>query len=249
MKGVKPTDVFPLPAEDVDRNLPPVADLRQPEFVSLYRFSYLGDLMRVDDPIAMTAVIKRPDLHELIFLNLFKRTYYIVKAAPSASPSPQPSLTPAAVTVNYQVLESGEILAPAIIEGKSSTGYRGVFSIATLNGTKKCPSFSFTMTWTQYTANEFEAPVLASLPTPPPPSDGCTFAEPSISTDARIFTNLILYRSLVLEAPAGFELSSKRLIGWSALPYARVEEDGNVARLGAADKALFDIPAGFAPGQ
>ncbi len=258
IKLIKPTDIYPQPTEGLLGNLPAASDPRQPEFVSLYRFSYLGDWMRVDDPIAMTAVIKRPDLHELIFLNLFKRTYRIVNVPASSNPSmqtnppAQTNPTASEADANYEIRGSGETTGPTVIDGVSAIGYGGTIAIANRHETRECPNGFGTMRWTQFRASVYDAPFPVSLPTLPPLENSCTVAvsPESYSVDPSILSKVVMYRSLVFDAPSpGYVRAVQVMIGQSRLPYARVEESGNIARLGSADKALFDIPAGFTPGQ
>jgi hypothetical protein len=252
IKLIKPTDIYPQPTEGLLGNLPAASDPRQPEFVSLYRFSYLGDWMRVDDPIAMTSVIKRPDLHELIFLNLFTRTYRIVSVPASSNPAIQTSSTASEADANYEIRGSGEGTGPTVIDGVSAIGFGGTISIANRHETRDCPNGFGTMRWTQFRASAYDAPFPVSLPTLPPLENSCTVAvsPDSYSVEPSILRKVVLYRSLVFDAPSpGYVRAVQAMIGQSTLPYARVEEYGNIARLGAADKALFEIPAGFTPGK
>jgi hypothetical protein len=251
-KEIKPTDIYPQPTEGLLGNLPAASDPRQPEFVSLYRFSYLGDWMRVDDPIAMTAVIKRPDLHELIFLNLFKRTYRIVNVPASADSSIQMSSTASEADANYEIRGSGGTTGPTVIDGVAAIGYGGTIAIANRHESRDCPNGFGTMRWTQFRASAYDAPFPVSLPTLPPLGHSCTVAvsPDSYTVDPSILNKVVLYRSLVFDAPSpGYVRAVQVMIGQSTLPYARVEEYGNIARLGSADTALFEIPAGFTLGQ
>ncbi|HME82675.1 MAG TPA: hypothetical protein VKF82_11475 [Candidatus Eremiobacteraceae bacterium] len=244
MVQVKPTDVYPMPAYDVEGNLSPGA-INEPVFTSLYRFSYLGDWTRVDDPIAMTAAIHRADLHEIIFLNLTRRTYSIVKAAPATSPSPTVSAT--AQAPNYKLQESHQELDPLVLDERQTMGHRVEFTYTTLAPTRSCPQGSVTFILTQYSALDIDTPVGMWWPSTFDPSDSCTTLI-STETDAQsIFSKLPLYRSILVEAPdESFVRAWKRMIGFSVLPLSVVQEFGNVKLLDAADRGLFEIPAGFA---
>ncbi len=240
----KPTDIYPMPAYDVEGNLPPAAAPQDPAFTSLYRFSYLGDWTRVDDPIAMTAAIHRADLHEIIFLNLAKRTYSVVKGAPATSRSPTVSSTPA--VPNYQLQESHQELDPLVLDERQTIGNRVTFTYTTITSTRACPQGSVTFILTQYSASDIDMPAGMWWPTTSDPSDTCTTLNSTESDAQEIFSKLPLYRSILVEAPSeSFVRSSTRLFGFSVLPVSVVQEFGNVKLLDAADRSLFEIPAGF----
>jgi hypothetical protein len=236
---VKPTGVFPHPPLAAEGNMGP------PDyagFTSFYRFSYLGELSRIDDPIAQTAIIVRPDLGKTILLNLSKNTYAIVQMTPAPSPLPSvatPAATPTATSTpsmyNYRIESSVEALPDMVIDGVGVTGKRGTATFKTLQATPRCRAIELALTWTSYYANGFDAPIKLALPLGlTPPSTKCTFEHAGF--DAQPSDKLIIYSSVQLDAS---------VLGVSIPPIVTVSEYGNIVQLGPQDRALFDIPPGF----
>ena len=238
MTQVKPTGVFPQPP------IAPEGNMGTPDyagFTSFYRFSYLGELSRIDDPIAQTAVIVRPDLGETILLNLAKSTYAIVQMTPAPSPLPSvaaptatPPATPTPSVYNYRIESSVEALPDMVIDGVGVTGKRGTATFKTLQSTPVCRAVELTLIWTSYYANDFDAPTKAALPPGlTPPSTNCTFEH--IGIDSPRSDKLVVYSSVQLTAS---------VLGMS-IPIVTVSEYGNIVQLGPHDRALFDAPPGF----
>ena len=244
MAQVKPTDVYPYPAQGIHGNLNAPRDAAEPTFTSLYRFSYLGDWARVDDPIAMTAVVTRPDLNELIFLNLSARTFHIVATTPtpgppavgSATPLQEPTSTPS--VYNYQIVHSSEAVAPTIIDGVPVVGQHSLTTFTTLHTSNSCHLLTMAMSLTEYRATDYHAPATMEPHGLGGTAESCTTRIESPENSAN--PGLLVYSSVELRVEA-VVLGLRVRPG----PIASVDEYGNIARLSAQDLSLFGIPAGF----
>ena len=251
IKRVSPTDRYPDVHGNIQGNLGANLMSTTPEFIALYRYSYLGDWIRVDDLIAQTATISRPDLGETIYLNLKTKTYHSDKTppptapmpAPSASASPSPNPSPSASPSYNYLLEINSEQAPGMsIDGLQTTGTTGEGNFSTLQATASCIQVQGSLTWVLYQATDFHtAPRdpftnFANVTTPRMFSRCAVQSKSSLGGVPA--PNLMLYFSLVMTLATG-----PIRIG----PIDAVTERGNVVKLGANDTGLFAIPPDFTP--
>lgn len=237
MTRVRPMAHFPKPIGDLDSNLGTCRDSSAPTFCDFYRFSYLGKWQRIDDPVAMTATIVRPDLSELIYLNVSKKTYRVAplkQPAPPAAPTALPSGRPTAF--NYRIDSRTESLGSLTIGGTPATGSVSVLTLTTIQPTKDCMPMYMALRWTEYVSNEFDWPDVPSL------SPGIETNRDKCSTDSPRSDNspsakLMMYLSIETKAS---------VFGVSVPTIVWVTERGNASRLIDSDKALFSIPPDFA---
>lgn len=224
---------------------------------------YLGALHRVDDPGAQTATIDRPDLHQIIYLDLAKKTYRVVDTSvsgvppqappPTAPQNPQQTMPPEQPgTGKLDVSVSNTVLGPKTIEGVATTGYSMSFKSTMSKSTGSCRDGGFQTSMTEYLSSYPEPGYTAathrsggaaavSHPETFGMAIGC---KPSVS----------YHKSGGGSAPGG-RLSMWTLLGLggnvqsqggtSAPGFRTLIERGNVRALGGQDKGLFDVPAGF----
>ncbi len=255
IKRVAPADTYPDVHGNIQGNLGANMFSTTPEFIALYRYSYLGDWIRVDDLITQTATISRPDLGQTIYLNLKTKTYHTDKtppppmpmpapsgslaAPPSASPSPSPSAPP---SYNY-LIEISSAKAPGMsIDGLQTTGTTGEGDFTTLQASATCIQIQGSMKWVLYQAADFLTVQRDPFTNFTNATTPHMFAHCAVQNKLALTgvppPNLMLYFSLVMTMAAG-----PIKIG----PIIAVTERGNVVKLGAGDTGLFAIPPDFTP--
>jgi len=241
MQRVVPTERYPDVDGNVLGNLGADLMTMQPQFVAIYRYSYLGDWVRVDDLLAQTAAIARPDKGETIFLNLHSKTYHTVAAPAKPGPIPETSPSPSAgppAPDNYRIeVTSGR--APAMaLDGLPATGMSLDGKLTTVHATSGCIDMQGSMHWLLYQAQDVAA--IAHEPmnfSEPLAIFHCTF-DTAHAFVKPASTNLVLYLSVSLSVTAG---------PIQVRPIISVLERGNVVKLTGSDAALFDIPPDFLP--
>ncbi|MBV8171214.1 MAG: hypothetical protein JO219_04700 [Candidatus Eremiobacteraeota bacterium] len=238
MRRVVPAERYPDVDGNVLGNLGADLMTTRPQFVAIYRYSYLGDWVRVDDLLAQTAAISRPDKGETIFLNLHAKTYRTTAAAVKPGPTVAPTASPNAAPDNYRIdVSAGG--APALsLDGLPTTGMTLDGRLTTVHATDSCIEMEGSMHWLLYQAQDI--PTIASEPvnfSEPLAIFHCTF-DTAHATVKPTSTNLVLYLSVSLSVTAG---------PIQVRPIISVIERGNVVKLSQADAALFDIPADFLP--
>jgi len=220
---------------------------------------YLAGWERTDDVGSQTATIHKPSQHQVIFLDLAKKTYRIAETNMQLSAIPSPlerarnpsgeAAQPGGGRLSISV--STEPLGSQLIENVPTTGYRTAFSMVQSQSTGSCVDGTFQVSVVEYVSRYAEPRVVSVRSRPQrapllhPESlalkPGCA---PTIAT----------------HLSGGSEAPSDRLAMWvlvtinGAAPSAQglmrggfstLIERGNVHALGPSDKSLFDIPAGF----
>ncbi len=222
---------------------------------------YLGNLRRSDNPGAQTATIYRPDQHQIINLDLAKKTYNIIDTGMTPPgqmppqgppgqgyPGSQQTMAPGGGRLDVTVSNTG--LGPKTIENVDTTGYSSSFKSALTKSTGSCKDVTFEAKLTEYLSN-YPEPGISHIGAPRP-----SFAvrPETAGVPMGCTPTVVMHKSGGGSAPSG-RLSMWTLVGLggsantSAGPLAggfqSLTERGNVHVLGAGDKKLFDIPAGF----
>lgn len=225
---------------------------------SVLRYSYLGDWSRIDDPVKNTATITRPDLHQVIYLDLANKTYRIADAATVAETDPASQFAkmfgsmggamPKGPGSAVMTLKGSHASLPSRqYEGLALSGMTTTVSTVITKNTGSCPALDSTLTVVTYTAPTLSAPKalqagakgLADSPVGAAPMlGGCHMKQvkvgemPSMGKDLAMY----VYRSIQTEG---------RFNALAGPKISIVSERGNIKSLSDADKSLFDIPAGF----
>lgn len=227
---------------------------------------YMNGWERNDNPGAQTATITRPDRHEIIYLNLAKKTYHVVDTnvqpvtqtpppyQPPQNQGPQPSPQPGTGKLDVNV--SSSILGPKTIESVQTTGYSQDFKLSETQSTGSCHDGNFEMSMVQYVSNY-------DVPRPPhanvkmsynftPPSPTAMAMHPGCSPKTAF------HHSGGAEPPAD-KLGLWSLVtlkgnaqtnqGSAGGAFSTLIERGNVRVLGPSDAGLFDIPADYTKEQ
>lgn len=223
---------------------------------NLQRFSFYKGWVRTDDLAQHTATISKCDRHQLIELNLDKKTYRIADTTPQSASS-QPSEASAAGsppqmaapgTVNLDVSSRSTALGAKTLEGINTTGYRITASMTMSNATGSCRNGQFSTTEEEYVSGIRQPHAFCKLPVRVPmhmteaaSRGGC---RPHLSGHASGPTapsgGLVMY-SLV-------SMGGAQSMGGGT--FAFVTERGNVKSLYPTDvPALFEIPADYTKEQ
>lgn len=226
---------------------------------------YFGGMERVDDVSAQTATISKPLLHQMILLNLAKKTYRLVDTSvpvtttAPVSPergrgpsTPQQTPTPQPGTGKLDITVATTQLGPRVIESVPTTGYKLTFSLAETQSTGSCSDGNFQTEMVQYVST-YVQPQLASAPVAM--SRPLSAMRPEMSAlPAGCAPKTTMHTSVGSQPP------SDRLALWALVTisggapsaqgpmsggFSTLLERGNVRVLGAADKGLFEIPADF----
>jgi hypothetical protein len=231
----------------------------------LFHFAFLGDVWRVDDPIAQTATITTPS--EVIRLDLRRKTY--VRLTGDAARAAIQSRTvfgdalraltsasaPATNTVLLDLEQHFDTLPAKKLDGISAPGVRLAQLVQPISHSKSC---SVAYRFVAYVMKYYD-PRYAEHP---------LYAAEAGSENARLFTSVhvpgcrVSYRKRTIDA--GAEPGSGRLAlyrsyttivqqqpsgasGPSLLVTTALVERANVHDLGAQDASLFEVPPGYAP--
>ena len=242
MRHATPAERYPDVDGNVLGNLGAGSMTTQPQFVALYRYSYYGDWVRVDDLLAQTAAISRPDLGQTIFLNLAMKVYHTVQSPSQPAPMPSPSASPGPSAPpepdNYRFEISASQGPGMALDGMHATELILDGKLTTVRATPGCIQIQGSMHWVLYQDPDiFNPPATPVNLTAPLAIFKCRFDMQKAGLD-QPQTNLVLYMSVTLNM-------STDLI--KVKPIVTVIERGNVAKLGPADAALFNIPKDFLP--
>ncbi len=219
---------------------------------------YLAGWERTDDPGAQTATITKPREHQIIYLNLAKKTYHAVDTNTQTVSEAPPPMDRARNTAGPSQPGSGKLdiavsttsLGARVIDTIATTGYKLTFNLTESQSTGSCSDGTFQTSMIEY-VSAYAQPRMASSRTAPMRTTmrpelmalkpGCT---PTIS----------MHRSGGAHLPADrFALWTLVVIG-VGVPTAQGEmrggfstlvERGNLHALRTADKNLFSIPADF----
>ena len=230
--------------------------------------AYLGRMERTDDLSTQTATIAKPQQHQLIMLNLAKKTYRIIDTnAPEqpetstpvdrgrAQPGPRerPGPPPQPGTGKLDMTVSSTQIGPKVVENIPTTGYRVSFSLAETQSTGSCQDGNFKTAMVSYVSNYVQpqppsAPVAMGRPAMPPMRPELSAMQPGCAP------------TITSHVVGGAQPPPDRLALWSLMTvsagapsaqgpmnggFSTLIERGNVRVLGVADKTLFEIPADF----
>jgi hypothetical protein len=241
------------------------------------RHSFYAGWERVDDLAAQTATIRKCDLHQLIRLDLAKKTYSIddPAAQPTGGPAPAPrphgqvhssTATPEAPgTAKADFTVTSRALGARKLDGIDTNGYDVTSTFAMTQATGSCQNGNFAFDsktyYSRYPTPGVVCPIAAMPPAryPQEPanfvaSGGCrpTFSAHS-SGQAAPAGNLSLYSAIASSLTAG-PTGAPNAAGGPAPAgtpggFTFLIERGNLHSLGAGDAALFGIPPDFTRAQ
>ncbi|MDP9018594.1 MAG: hypothetical protein M3N19_09765, partial [Candidatus Eremiobacteraeota bacterium] len=120
---------------------------------------YLAGWERTDDPGAQTATISKPQLHQIIYLNLAKKTYRVVDTSvPATNETPAPMerarnaggqpAQPGSGKLDITV--SNTQLDPKVIDNMPTTGHKVTFNLTESQSTGSCTDGTFQTTMVEY---------------------------------------------------------------------------------------------------
>jgi hypothetical protein len=221
---------------------------------------YLGALERSDDPGAQTATISKPQQHQIVYLNIAKKTYRVMDtniAAPTVTPPPMErarsggGATPAPGTGKLDITVSSTALGSRTIENVPTSGYKMSFTLSETQSTGSCTDGNFTTSIVEYvsryaeprtSAGRTEAARVSSMrPELMALKPGCT---PTITMHTAGGAKPPAGRIpmwMLVTISAGAPTAQGQMSGG----FSTLIERGNVRTLTAADKKLFDIPADY----
>ena len=234
----------------------------------LMRYAYLNGWERVDDVTGQTAVIRKCDAHQVVHLDLAKKTYtvYDPTAEPTdapAAPAPAPRRGRAAPpdpqapgTTVATLTSTTKALGPLRMENQTTAGYDSTVSFATTQSTGSCRDGSASIGNVEYLA-PVSRPAVTSCPIRPrravpetadaavtAPSGGCrpTLAMhrsgPTPPANRLALYSLVTFGTGAAATPAPAASPAAGSVGF-------LTERGNLKTLGQADTGLFAIPQGF----
>jgi hypothetical protein len=228
---------------------------------------YMNGWDRTDDIATQTATIHRPDRHEIIYLNIAKKTYHVVDTnaqtvteTPPPYQNPQPTgqmPSPQPGTGKLDISESSTALGPKTIENVATTGYSQDFKLTSTQSTGSCKDGSFETAMVEYISNyaEPQAGIVMKASTPhkmnmPAPAmmgvkPGCTPTTTFHHSGGATVPNgrLALWTLVTLKA------SAQTNQGQAGGGFSTLTERGNVRTLGSSDASLFDIPSDYTKEQ
>jgi hypothetical protein len=235
----------------------------------LERHSFYAGWERVDDVAAQTATIRKCDLHQLIRLDLAKKTYSIDDpSAPSkapAAPAPrsrerQSDATPAPEAPGTAVADFSNTVTPLgekRLDGLDATGYDDTSTFAMSQATGSCRNGTFSFRSKTYYSRlttpravcPIEAMPVQRYPEEPKnfvASGGCrpTFTAHK-SGPLPPAQNLPLYSAIAMSAGSGGGFATPSPSASPPPGFVFLTERGNVHTLSAANAGLFEIPADF----
>ena len=220
---------------------------------------------RSDDPSAQTATITKPQLHQIIYLDMKNKTYRIedttvhpITETPPPYERPQgpsgtPPPSPQPGTAKVKITATSTSLGSKVVGGQQADGYKYDFKITSTQATGSCTNGTFETAMIVWDSRLPE-PKLASVAGPPmrrrpvaPNPELGNFkmgCKPTITARTHLGTSppsdrLAMWELVALNA--GAQTSQ----GTAAGGFSTMIERGNVKTLGSADASLFEIPAGF----
>jgi hypothetical protein len=226
---------------------------------------YLNGWERTDDITNQTATIKKPQLHQVIYLNLKNKTYRIEDTTvhpitetpppytPPAQPgSPPPSPQPGTAKVTISV--STTSLGSKVLDGEPSQGYKFDFKITSTQATGSCTNGTFETAMTIWDSR-YPQPTLASSGVTPMKPRTSALPNPEMASFKPGCKPKITARTHLGPTPPSGRLALWQLLALSASAqttqgsggggFQTLIELGNIKQLGSSDASLFDIPAGF----
>lgn len=224
---------------------------------------YLGGWERTDDPGAQTAEIAKPQLHQIIFLNLAKKTYRIVDTnvqAPAVTPPPMESARnpsgqpPQPGSGKLAITVSSVALGSRTIENAATVGYKQTFSLSETESTGSCTNGNFQTSVTDYVSQYAQPQVYSPGAAIHPQAQAAALHPELMALKAGCAPQISMHASGTAR-PSSDRLSLWTLIeigagaptaqGQTSGGFSTLIERGNVRVLGPSDKSLFEIPADF----
>ncbi|MFN2459873.1 MAG: hypothetical protein ABR591_04200 [Candidatus Velthaea sp.] len=234
----------------------------------LERHAYYNGWERIDDVAAQTATIRKCDIHQVVKLDIAKKTYQVFDPTsepvdkPGPAPAPQPrnrqSATPAPEAPGTAVIDFSQNVKPlgaARLEGIDTTGYDDRTTLGVTQATGSCRNGTFGFDTRAYYSKiaqpNVSCPVTAARqrypdqPVTMVASGGCrpTFTAHK-SGPVPPAGSLAMYAAMQFLAS---DSGSAATPAPSATPggFTFLTERGNVHSLSGADAALFEIPKDF----
>jgi hypothetical protein len=232
------------------------------------RHSFYAGWERVDDIAGQTATIRKCDLHQVINLDLAKKTYSIEdpSARPSEAPeAPKPrerqrSATPAPEQPGTAVAEFSDVVAPLgprKFEGLDAAGYDDTATFAMSQATGSCRNGTFAFRskvyYSRLATPRLVCPITAVPPRERYPREPVNFVasggcRPTFSLrksgPVPPAQNLALYSTIATSGSSGTPAAADPSAS-PAAGFVFLTERGNVHSLTAANSSLFEIPADF----
>jgi hypothetical protein len=231
-------------------------------------YAYYNGWERVDDVSSNSATIRKCDIGQVYKLDLAKKTYSVydpaseptpapAAAAPARGQRPQPAGAPAPPgTAVADISATTKSLGALRIENQNTAGYDSTAAFSMTQATGSCRNASASITTDEY-FSALNRPAVTSCPirrapiptsatdvVTPQSTGGCkptlTFHTGGPALPAN---KLSLYTLVTMNGsgPSPAPASSPAAFGGIGF----LTERGNIKTLGAADVALFSVPADF----
>jgi len=231
----------------------------------LTRHYFMNGWERTDDVASQSATIDKPDKHQIIHLDLAKKTYYIqdtsaqpyMEAPPTyARPGPPgpPPPSPQPGTGKLDISVTSTSVGSQTLDNVATTGYSLDFKATMTQATGSCSNGSFETSMLQYLSSYAE-PQLA-------PSGSKPMVKPALPPMAMMGGGQHpgCSPTTMTHKVGGVVVPSGRLALWELVSlkagstqgsgsFSTLVERGNVRTLGSSDESLFEIPAGFTQTQ
>lgn len=218
-----------------------------------YTFYWVRGWIRVDDPVAHTAVIYKCKEHQTIYLDLAKKTYRVVKDDSGAPPqqsqsamagNPYARRMMAPGTATMTVSARATALGPKQVEGIATHGYDSTNALVMSNATGSCKDGSFSSHVVEYISNINKQRAYCPLPGRGSSYSGNAYGGPIGGCKPK----MVVHQSGSAR-PNTNKLAMYRLSSFGSgqgQGGAMVLERGHVTWLYNPEiPALFTIPAGF----
>lgn len=223
---------------------------------------FWNGLEREDDPAHQTATITRGDLHQIIHLDLAKKTYSITDMnarmpegtpPPYTRPGPQgPEPSPVPGTAKVAVSASTSALGPKVLDNVPTDGYKVDFKVTSSEATGSCVNGTFGTTMIEY-VSKYDEPTVTRLTGPVhkssvPVNPETSVLRPGCRPKFTARTHMgptAPGGKLAMWAMVNITAGMQTTQGQAGGGFGSIIERGNVRTLGPSDKSLFEIPAGF----
>lgn len=228
---------------------------------TLLHYAYLDGMTRIDDPIQNTATITRPDLHQVLYLNLAKNTYTVAQLPARRSPTIPPEMQrtldqlgasqPHPHGTGIETVRSTTVTLPSTTyETFAATGSRSAASTSIYKATGACHNMNMHITVVQYDVPQLEEPpidrgsvlkahAVATMPRRPMRLfGGCQPKRVGATPELKALggKSFNVYR----------EVETRSEFAGIVTPVSfYISERGNIRRLTEADRGLFSAPADF----
>ena len=221
-----------------------------------HSFAWTKGWERVDEVTAQRAKIYKCDLHQVISLDLAKKTYRIgddrteVGSAPPGMTGPggRPgamTMRPGTATMAMSV--ATQVLGPKTVESIDTTGYKSTMSMKMDNATGSCQGGQFGTEQVEYVSAMQEPRRICQLPRMAAPGaaamvarGGCTPTITQQHTGPAVPARFYMFRLMTMNAQQAQAQAQGQMSGFGML-----SERGNVKILMPDDLSLFEVPAGF----